>query len=98
MIRELNKEFRMFQFTPSLTLGLIDCKVLTCDLAIGKNTGKKEHFMARAFFSCIKPLGKSTLETSVFFRTLSTHILINLVKIIGKKVRLPFRGPYRERV
>ena len=62
MIRELSKEFRMFQF----------------DLAIGKNRGKKEHFMARAFFSCFKPLGESTLA-------LSTHILINLVKNIGKK-------------
>ena len=66
MIRELSKEFTMFQFIPSLTQGLIDCKVLTCDLAIGKNRGKKEHFMARAFFSCFKPLGESTLETSVF--------------------------------
>ena len=82
----------------SLTLGLIDCKVLTCDLAIGKNTGKKEHFMARAFFSCFKPLGESTLETSFFFRTLSTHILINFVKLLGKKERLPFRGPYRDMV
>ena len=57
MIRELSKEFRMFQF----------------DLAIGKNRGKKEHFMARAFFSCFKPLGESTLA-------LSTHILINFVE------------------
>ena len=66
MIRELSKEFRMFQFIPSLTLDLIDCKVLTCDLAIGKNRGEKKHFMARAFFSFFKPLGESTLETSVF--------------------------------
>lgn len=57
MIRELSKEFRMFQF----------------DLAIGKKRGKKENFMARAFFSCFKPLGESTLA-------LSTHILINFVE------------------
>ena len=67
MIRELSKEFRMFQFIPSLTPGLIDCKVLTYDLAIGKSRRKKEHFMARAFFSFFKPLGESILETSGFF-------------------------------
>ena len=66
MIRELSKEFTMFQFIPSLTQGLIDCKVLTCDLAIGKNRGKKEHFTAPAFFSCFKPLRGSTLETFGF--------------------------------
>ena len=49
MIRELSKEFRMFQFIPSLTLDLIDCKVLTCDLAIGKNSGEKK-FHGACFF------------------------------------------------
>ena len=53
MIRELSKEFRTFQFTPSLNLGLIDCKVLTCDLAVGKNRERKEHFLERAFFQLL---------------------------------------------
>ena len=53
MIRELSKEFRIFQLIPSLTLGLIDCKVLTCDLAVGKNRVRKEHFIERAFFQLL---------------------------------------------
>ena len=53
MIRELSKEFRMFQFTPSLTLGLIDCKVLTCDLAIDTNRGKNRTFHGACFFQLL---------------------------------------------
>ena len=35
--------------------------------------GKTEHFMARAFFSCFKSLGESTLETSVFPFPFNAH-------------------------
>ena len=73
MIRELSKEFRMFQLIPSLTLGLIDGKVLTCDLAIDTNRGKTEHFMARAFSVALNHWEGAPWKRLVFSCRLNAH-------------------------